>query len=211
MIIDFLDSRFPEDISYGAIGGPQYSTDVLATISGHEKRNINWINSRIVYNVTHGAKTKEQKDALLAFFRNCYGKAVAFRFKDWSDYEGNDQLIGVGDGVNSIFQLNKIYKVGEIFVKRKISRPVEGSVEIYTIKKGSLRGANHKISMNDRVTINYKTGNAIFKEPPALGQDIYGTFEFDVPARFNTDSMNLSIDDYGIHSWKSISIIEIKE
>ena len=135
MIIDFLDSRFPEDISYGAIGGPQYSTDVLATISGHEKRNINWINSRIVYNVTHGAKTKEQKDALLAFFRNCYGKAVAFRFKDWSDYEGNDQLIGVGDGVNSIFQLNKIYKVGEIFVKRKISRPVEGSVEIYTIKR----------------------------------------------------------------------------
>lgn len=211
MMMHFLDQRFPEDISYGAIGGPQYNTDVLTTASGHEKRNVNWISSRIVYNVSHGAKTKEQMDMLIAFFKNCYGKATGFRFKDWSDYECKDQLIGVGDGAKLVFQLNKSYKVGDSFVERKISRPVKYSVEIYTIEHGSLRGSNQKITLNECSIIDYNTGVVTFRDAPLSGQHIYASFQFDIPARFNTDSMNLSIDDYGVHSWKNISIIEIKE
>lgn len=189
----------------------QYNTDVLTTASGYEKRNINWIRSRIVYNVTHGTKTKEQMDTLIAFFKNCYGKAIGFRFKDWSDYECIDQLIGVGDGVTLVFQLSKTYKAGDSSIERKISRPVNDSVEIYTIEYGSLRGGSQKINLNKSSIIDYNTGAVTFKDAPLSGQRIYASFQFDIPARFNTDSMNLSIDDYGIHSWKNISIIEIKE
>jgi uncharacterized protein (TIGR02217 family) len=38
----FHEVRFPDNIAYGATGGPEFATTVVATGSGHEKRNINW-------------------------------------------------------------------------------------------------------------------------------------------------------------------------
>ena len=35
-------------------------------------------------------------------------------------------------------------------------------------------------------------------------------FEFDVPVRFDTDQMDLSMDSYGAGSWNSIALIEIR-
>jgi uncharacterized protein (TIGR02217 family) len=63
----FDEIRFPEDISYGAIGGPQYSTNIVLTSSGNEYRNINYSSSRMKFNVAYGVKTKEQMDKLLFF------------------------------------------------------------------------------------------------------------------------------------------------
>jgi hypothetical protein len=36
----FHEVRFPTDISYGSSGGPEFSTDIVITSSGHEQRNI---------------------------------------------------------------------------------------------------------------------------------------------------------------------------
>ena len=38
----FHEIRFPDNIAYGATGGPEFATTVVATGSGHEKRNVNW-------------------------------------------------------------------------------------------------------------------------------------------------------------------------
>jgi uncharacterized protein (TIGR02217 family) len=38
----FHEVRFPDNIAYGATGGPEFATTVVATGSGHEKRNVNW-------------------------------------------------------------------------------------------------------------------------------------------------------------------------
>jgi uncharacterized protein (TIGR02217 family) len=35
----FHEVRFPDNIAYGATGGPEFATTVVATGSGHEKRN----------------------------------------------------------------------------------------------------------------------------------------------------------------------------
>lgn len=99
----FEEIQFPSDISYGAVGGPVYSTDIVTTFSGHKQRNSNWQNARAKYNVATGVKTESQWQALIAFFRARRGKAVGFRFKDWGDYEAINQQIGVGNGSNKIF------------------------------------------------------------------------------------------------------------
>ncbi len=39
--MSFTEIRFPENISYGSIGGPEFSTDVVTTHNGCEQRNIN--------------------------------------------------------------------------------------------------------------------------------------------------------------------------
>ena len=38
----FHEVRFPDNIAYGATGGPEFATTVVATSAGHEKRNVNW-------------------------------------------------------------------------------------------------------------------------------------------------------------------------
>ena len=42
----FVEVQFPTDISYGSSGGPEYATDIVATNSGYEQRNINWAQAR---------------------------------------------------------------------------------------------------------------------------------------------------------------------
>jgi uncharacterized protein (TIGR02217 family) len=126
----FLDTpRFPTDISYGASGGPGYSTTVVIVNSGVEARNSNWTLPIATYDVAHGIKTQAQLDVLIAFFRNMKGKANGFRFKDWSDFtvaaaEGG---ISVGTGMPT-YQLVKNYITGSSSETRLIKKPVSATV-----------------------------------------------------------------------------------
>lgn len=198
----FAEIQFPSDISYGATGGPVYSTDVVTMFSGHEQRNSNWKNSRGKYNIATGVKTEEQWQALIAFFRARKGKAIGFRFKDWSDYKAKNQQIGIGDSETTEFQLVKNYSSGNTIITREIKKPVAGTVKVH--KSGNLRGTTADYS------IDYTTGIVIFAEPPEARVIITADFEFDVPVRFDTDELQLSMDNFNSGSWNSISLIEVR-
>lgn len=71
----FHEVRFPDDIAYGATGGPEFATSVVATASGYEQRNINWSSARGRWDVTSGLKKQTQLDTLIAFFRARKGRA----------------------------------------------------------------------------------------------------------------------------------------
>lgn len=196
----FHEVQFPVDISYGASGGPQYSTDVVVTASGFEQRNINWNNARSVYNVAHAIKNQEQLDVLIAFFRSRKGRAYGFRFKDWTDFLAKNQIIAVADGIKTSFQLIKSYESGESHENRAVHKPVQNSVDIFV----------DNILQNNGVSINYTNGVVTFDNSPPLSSQISASFEFDVPVRFDTDRLATSIDDYKVYSWQNISLVEIK-
>lgn len=198
--MSFVETQFPSDISYGSSGGPEYSTDVVIAQSGHEQRNINWSQSRARYNVAHGVKTKAQLESLIAFFRARKGKAIGFRFKDWTDYKVTNQSIGTGDGEETQFQLRKTYTSGGTEEYRTIKKPVSGSVSVY--KAGVLQTSG--------VTVNYTTGLIVFSAAPADGAAITANFEFDVPVRFDTDRLSASLDAYGVNAWQDIPLIEVR-
>jgi uncharacterized protein (TIGR02217 family) len=42
----FHEVRFPDNIAYGATGGPEFATTVVVTGAGHEQRNVNWTEAR---------------------------------------------------------------------------------------------------------------------------------------------------------------------
>jgi uncharacterized protein (TIGR02217 family) len=105
----FHEVRFPDNIAYGATGGPEFAATVVVTGAGHEQRNVDWAEARGRWDVGSGLKNQEQLDELIAFFRARKGKAYGFRFKDWTDYKATDQLIGTGDGAIKTFQLVKRY------------------------------------------------------------------------------------------------------
>lgn len=226
----FLDIRFPTDISCGSSGGPEYLTDVITTASGHECRNSNWLYPRRHFNVGYGIKTQEQFDKLSAFFHNCKGRAIAFRFKDWSDYKANDEVIGKYneefDNIrNSEFQLCKHYKStlidgNEVEVIRPIFKPVFDSVELNIMlfnggkfqKIKTLKCNQTNITNNAKydAVVDYDNGHVKLTKPLSSNEILTASFEFDIAARFDTDSFPVVFEGSGFHSINGIPVIEIK-
>jgi len=198
--MSFVEIQFPPAISYGSSGGPNYATDIVISANGHEQRNIGWAEARARYNVAHGVKTKAQLAELIAFFRARKGRAYGFRFKDWTDYQATDVALGVGDGTRTQFQLRKLYSSGGVDEERIIRKPVAGTV---SLKKNG-------VTVSSGVSVNTATGLVTFTAAPASGQTVTASFEFDVPVRFDTDRLSATIEDYGIHSWLDIPLIEVR-
>jgi uncharacterized protein (TIGR02217 family) len=132
--MSFYEVQFPVSISYGASGGPAYSTDVVSFASGFEQRNQEWSVARLKYDVSHGIKNQANYDILLAFFRNMKGKANGFRFKDWADYQTiqTNGVLGAGIGSGAaVHQLGKNYvTAGASTETRVIKKPVSGTAAL---------------------------------------------------------------------------------
>ena len=198
--MSFVEIQFPADISYGSSGGPTFSTDVIEAFSGFEQRNINWSAARARYNVAHGVKTQSQLDELIAFFRARQGKAIGFRFKDWTDYQAVAQNIGTGNASQTVFQLAKKY-TSSVTVTRVIKKPVNnGTLKIYL----------NAVLQSSGYTANYTTGAVTFTTAPGSGVAVTADFEFDVPVRFDTDQLDAAIDDFGTRSWSDIPLVEVR-
>lgn len=192
--MSFVEVQFPTDISYGATGGPVFLTDVVATVSGHEQRNSKWSQARVRYNVASGVKSEAQWQALIAFFRARRGKAVGFRFKDWSDYQAiNQPLVSLGDDE---YQMVKRYISGAVVSERVITKPVTGTVKLY--KDSLLQVSGWSVDTATGIITTAHTGT--------LTVD----YEFDVPVRFDTDELALSMDSYNAGSWSNIPLIEVR-
>ena len=194
----FSEDRFPTDISYGISGGPSFKTDIVTTSSGYEYRNICHAHPRHKYQLASAIKTEEQLSKVVSFFKAMRGKAIGFRFKDWLDYKVDDQVIAVADGKQYIFQLHKIYKSGLIKTRRDITKPVNQSVVVF-INDVQVRGYK----------VNYTNGEIHFQDPPKAGQVIKVSYEFDVPVRFDSDTILTTIQNYGVQLVEDIALIEV--
>lgn len=202
MVSSFVEAQFPTNIAYGATGGAQYSTDIVETFGGYEQRNINWSAARGKWDVASGIKSLSDMEDFVNFFHARRGRAVGFRFKDWSDYSVTNGNIGTGDGVETDFQLRKQYTSGAVTINRTITKPVSGSLMVYV--DAVLQ------TVTTDYTINTATGLISFVSPPSNSAVITATFEFDVPVRFDTDELSLSVETLEIGQWSSIPIIEVR-
>lgn len=205
----FHEIRFPDSISRGAKGGPERRTRIVELASGDEERNASWANSRRRYDVSYGVRRADDLAAVVAFFEARNGRLYAFRFKDWSDYKSclpsaapapTDQIIGTGNGSTTTFALTKTYASGAQSWARAILKPVVGTVTI------SLNG----IAQGSGWSVNTTTGIVTFAVPPTTGAVIRAGFEFDVPVRFDTDELPVTLDIERTGSIPSIPLIEVR-
>lgn len=198
---NFLEIQFPVDISFGSLGGPEYSTDIISTQSGLEQRNINWANFRKKFNIAPSIKDETQMNQLLHFFHLCQGRAFGFRFKDWSDYTGQREYIGTGNGKNTQYRLVKSYGNASKQINKDIVKPVINSVVIY---------CENSILQKNEYLVNYTKGIIKFETPPGNGIKIYADFEFDIPVRFDTDYLPITIEGSDIYGFGEIPLVEVK-
>ncbi len=205
----FHDVRFPEAIGRGARGGPERRTQIVELASGDEERNAAWANSRRRYDVSYGIRRADDLAAVVAFFEARNARLHGFRFKDWSDYRSGppsqtpsplDQPIGVGDGTTTTFQLVKRYVSGAQSWTRPIAKPVAGSVRV------ALAGDEQ----NSGWSVDTATGVVTFAAAPGPGVAITAGFEFDVPVRFDSDTLDVTLDVERLGSIPSIPLLEIR-
>ena len=205
----FHEERFPDDISRGARGGPERRTQVVELASGHEERNASWSASRRRYDVSYGIRRADDLARVVAFFEARLGRLYGFRFKDWADYKSclpsevpspNDQQIGTGDGETTLFQLTKTYGTAPHGQTRRIEKPVPGTTRI------ALAGAEQFAGWS----VDTTTGVVTFNTAPEPGIPITAGFAFDVPVRFDSDLMDVTLDIERLGSITSIPLLEIR-
>jgi uncharacterized protein (TIGR02217 family) len=207
----FHDVRFPPDISRGASGGPERRTEIVTLGSGHEERNQRWADSRRRYDAGYGVRSVDDLHAVIAFFEERRGRLHAFRWKDWSDYRSGapgvaptsgDQVIGTGDGGTTAFQLVKVY--GSAFAPwtREIKKPVAGTVKV------AIDGVEQ--AEDSDFTVDHASGVITFASPPTNGAPLTAGFAFDVPARFDTDRLAVSLDHFSHGEIPNIPIVEVR-
>ncbi len=203
----FDEIQFPTDVDYQYTGGPKFNTRVLTGFSGWEQRFKNWSKARLEWNVAKSVQSQTLVDAIIAFFNNRFGKAVGFRFKDWSDYVITNQNIGTGTGAALTFQIYKRYTSTNNY-DRTIKKLVAATVLVYVNAVLKVEGANP----GGDYTVGYNTGIITFNagKAPPNGQAVNVTCEFDVPVRFDTDKLDLIYDAYDSYSISSLPIVEIR-
>lgn len=196
----FHEVRFPEGISYGAVGGPGFKTTIIVLSSGHEKRNVDWQNIRCEFDVSHGLKDKQQFIELQKFFYARRGRAYGFRYKDWTDYELHRQSIGFGNGTNTNFQVFKRYSSGGENYDRVLTKIVAGTPRVWV----------EGVEVTTGFTLNLNTGLITFDVAPANNYEVEVSCEFDVPCRFDTDVLAGNIEFFDTYNWPNIPIVEIR-
>ena len=205
----FHEIRFPDNISRGARSGPERRTQVVELASGDEERNASWANSRRRYDVAYGIRRADDLATVVAFFEARNARLFGFRYKDWADYKSSlpslaisptDQQIGTGNGSLKTFQLVKRYTSGAQSWTRTIAKPVAGTIMI----------ALGLVEQVSGWALDVATGIVTFTTAPGSGVIIRAGFEFDVPVRFDTDMLDVTLDIERLGSITSIPLLEIR-
>nr|WP_156874266.1 DUF2460 domain-containing protein [Sphingorhabdus lutea] len=204
---NFEQISFPINIGMGATISPQFSTIISTTQNGNEYRNAQWANARNIYDVGSGLRSQQDVESVLQFFKRMKGPAKGFRFFDPLDNSSHnmtgtpsafDQKIGIGDDVQTSFQLVK--NIGEDgHDVRPIFCPIADTVTI---------------SLDAAIVQNWTLGDngmIIFNNPPPNGAVIRAGYLFEVPVRFMNDQIDCSISQFGAGEIPNIDLIELKE
>lgn len=208
----FHEIRFPTAISRASQGGPERRTDVVTLGSGFEERNARWAGSRRSYNAGYGVKSLDDLHAVIVFFEERRGRLTGFRWRDHADWKScppaqspaaTDQPIGTGDGVRTAFQLTKTYGTSFAPWVRTIDKPVAGTVLVAVGGIQQPAGGAEVDPITGLVT--FPAGHI----PPA-GATVTAGYEFDVPVRFDTDRLDISLQGFTHGAIPHIPVIEIR-
>jgi uncharacterized protein (TIGR02217 family) len=209
--LSFAEEKLELGYDYGAAGGMSFSNEIIK-MADHslEQRNANLHLPRGRWQLGDRLIAESETDALseVSYLRQFHldrvGSFQGFRFRDWSDFEGFDENIATGDGIQTQFQLRKAYLVTGSWAYRPIQKPVLGSVSIFV----------DDVLDTPNWTIDYSTGVISKTAPVPDGALIRASFEFDVPVWFESDQIGFSLQGYeeetgdGIYRLESVFVVE---
>lgn len=201
--MSFIDLHLDREIEQGAVGGPNFLTEISMTKSGRELRNQVIEAPYRTWNIGYGIRNQEQIDYLISFFMNRRGRFEGFRFRDWSDYKVEEKTTLVHIPELDAYQTYKRYDDGygaiTPHVLRKITKPV----------RVTLYDPQGVIVPEDKYTIVLPNGRFRAVPPYVLSEQHSWTGIFDVPVRFDTDFLSITLRNIEAGQVPNIKIKEI--
>ena len=114
-MISYSKQLYSTRYSYNGTATTFLNTSVVSSESGYEKRNANWEMPLHEFSVSYDVQDENKKEYLLNFQSQHRGQAIAFKFKDWSDYvckkEASTINKGLGLSGKPFAELYKKYSV----------------------------------------------------------------------------------------------------
>ena len=195
--MNFHEVRLPARLAFGSTGGVERRTEVVTLASGHERRSTPWMHGRRRWLIGGGVRSLEDLAELTAFFEARRGRLYGFRFRDFADWRAMDEPIGVGDGVRTMFPLSKGY--GDY--RREISKPVAAGVTVKVA--GAPLGAG-------AFAVDAATGMVTLGVAPMEGAAVTASFEFDVPVRFDSDRLDVTLESFEAGRVVAAPLVEVR-
>lgn len=192
-----------ERMALGFKGGPSFSTDKLTMVNGQERRMQN--RSVAIHGYVWSFKNTglALEAQLKAFWFDRRGDFKPWLLKDWSDFSGTLEAIGVGTGALTTFQIIKTYSAGSNPYGRTIQYLKSGTLKVYV--DGVLKTTPGQYTVGS-------TGLVTFGTAPANGTLVTASYEFYVPVRFEGDRFTSIVDftpSMDIISVEDLTAIEV--
>ncbi|WP_157973668.1 DUF2460 domain-containing protein [Tropicimonas sp. IMCC34043] len=207
-----LNRDFPRDVAQGCQAIAARRSEVVTLASGFEEVNQRWAHARRTYAAGLAIRSADAMAEVAALWEEARGRVHTFRFRDWGDFKSClpsgtpspvDQTIGTGDGATADFRIVKTYGSALPYV-RPILLP----------KASSLRVALDGAETASGWSLSATGGVLSFAVPPGPGVAVTAGFTFDVPVRFEADSMIVEWtyfnDLSGVASAPDVSLIEVR-
>lgn len=178
--------------AYGWNGGPEFNTRIVSFDSGRERRNANWSEARHRYTLPFMNISREAYTAIRNMFQVCRGQLHVFLYRDPLDHTAVNEVFGIGDGVQTEFQLGKSSIIDGIIYTRNVYAIPDGEEVGITINGApQISGI---IVDRDRGTITFDPA------PPEDAILRWSVANFDVWVRFAQDWLPFSIDNVNAHN-----------
>ncbi|MDP3403732.1 MAG: DUF2460 domain-containing protein [Brevundimonas sp.] len=212
--MSFHEVRLPARLAFGSTGGVERRTEIVTLASGFERRSSPWALGRRRYLIGANLKSLADMAELTAFFEARQGQLYGFRFRDFADFSScgpggtpaaTDQMLGLGDGVRTVFPLVKRYGdpgsgPGQA-VERPITKPVAGSVRV---------AVGGTVLAGGGFTLDLTTGRLTLAAPPGPGTAVTAGFLFDTPVRFDADRLEVTLESFDAGRMVAIPLIEVR-
>ncbi|MEG1028466.1 MAG: DUF2460 domain-containing protein [Brevundimonas sp.] len=211
----WIDQYPPATIMrFAFVSSPRFSTSITAVASGAEKRNQNWAHPLHTFAAPEAVECHEDLAALHNMWMTTRGPLHSFSFRDPLDFASRDleaadvappigmtdQILGIGDGARTAFQLVRRYEFGGESYDRLIYHPIVDTtvVAINAVRLEDVTVPGSLPPIQFSKTVNRTTGIVTITPAPAEGMVITAGFLFDVEARFEGDDSYDGI----VRSWR---------
>lgn len=192
----FLEKRrLPVDVAPTTRSAPMFMTSIKRLRGGGEYRNGLWADPLREFTFQYNARQKTRvEDEILDFIMETRGSLYGFRVRDWSDYQATNELVATGDGTTYYFPLYKHYGS----YARRIAKPLDDGFSV------TVDGAAPATDAFPDIVNGY----VVFVTPPANGATIRWSGTFDVPVRFENDTVDIISHTDEIASVGTITVVE---
>jgi uncharacterized protein (TIGR02217 family) len=123
-----INERISTCVSQQFTGGPRYRTDTVPLDNGREVRNRRWLYPKHEYTAEYLNFNPEDRDEVLRFMHAAAGSWLAFRFKDWMDFQAFTETLSPEIGTSTPVQMVKTYTAGGHTSQRVIQAIVSATV-----------------------------------------------------------------------------------